>query len=252
MRAFGLARGFAATAAAFLSLALAMLATPAAAGWPNAIPAQPLVQARMRCALGIAPINRRCHVIDFADLGVVGGRRWYYAFYATHWADRHGKMDRGFPIFFYLQKPATLRLGMWVDDEPGLAGVWAHTPPARPIVVTRPDGVYLGLTLKAVRGQDNQRLFRLDDVHWKSIIVLYRSDEDKALIAAAMPKHCDGVDDGSYDWANFRYVLTLKTNSGGDPCGTITSGLEVRKDRVYLTDAVLTPPVDAPATIRRP
>jgi len=252
MRAFGLARGIAVTmATAMLSLALLASASPARAGWPNAIPAQPLVQARMRCALGIAPINRRCHVIDFADLGVQGGRHWYYAFYATHWADRHGKMDRGFPIFFYLQKPATLRLGMWVNDEPGLAGIWARTPPPRPIIVTRPDGVYLGLTLKAVRGQDNQRLFRQDDTHWKSIIVLYRSDEDKALIAAAMPKHCDGVDDGAYDWANFRYVLTLKTTSG-DPCGAIVSNLEVRKDRVYLTDAVFSPPADLAAPGRRP
>jgi hypothetical protein len=252
MRAFGLARGFVAAVAALLSLGAVALATPAMAGWPNSIPAQPLVQAPMRCALGIAPINRRCHVIDFADLGTLDARHWYYAFYATHWADRHGKMDRGFPIFFYLQKPATLRLGMWVDDEPGLAGPSARTPPVRPVVVDRPDGVYMGLTLKAVRGQDNQRLFLLDGIHWKSIVVLYRSDEDNALIAAAMPKHCEGIDDGSYDWANFRYLLALKTNSGGDPCGTITAGLEVRQGRVYLTDAVATPAMEAAQSSRRP
>jgi hypothetical protein len=251
MRAFGLAKGCVAALAGVLTLTLAV-ATPALAGWPYAMPAQPLVQAPKRCALGITPINRRCHVIDFADLGVFGGRHWYYAFYATHWADRHGKMDRGFPIFFYLQKPATLRLGMWVNDEPGLAGRWARTPPPRPVLIDRPDGVYMGLTLKAVRGQDNQRLFRQDDVHWRGITVLYRSDEDKALLAAAMPKRCEGVDDGSYDWVNFRYVLVLKNNIGGDPCGTITSGLEVRKDRVYLTDAVLNPAADMPLSSRRP
>jgi len=240
-------------AAAAFALAVLALAGPAFAGWPNAEPAQPLIQASMRCALGITPINRRCHVIDFADLGPVNGHEWYYAFYATHWADRHGKMDRGFPIFFYLQKPATLRLGLWVNDEPGLAGQWARTPPPRPVVIERPDGVYLGLTLKAIRGQDDQRLFRSDGaVHWKNISILYRSDEDRTLLAGIMPKHCQPVDDGVYDWTTFRFSMALKSNSGGEPCGTITTALEVKKDTVYLADAVLTPPAEPGAAIHRP
>ncbi|MBV9511479.1 MAG: hypothetical protein JO303_14485 [Caulobacteraceae bacterium] len=249
MGGFGWGR---ALAAALSAAALASAATPAAAGWPNADPAQPLVQAPLRCALGIVPINRRCHVMDYADLGDIQGREWYYAFYHTHWADRHGKMDRGFPIFFYLQKPATLRLGLWVNDAPGLAGTWARTPPPRPVVIERPEAVYLGLTLKAVEGQDDQRLFRLDGVRWKSVSILYPSEQDRAILAAVTPRHCEPVDDGEYDWSSFRLVMALKAEGSGDPCGVIEAGLEVRKDRVYLTDARLDPAPESTPSPRRP
>ena len=114
-------------------LAIALLATlaasPAWAGWPNVSSAQPLVQAPTRCSPNIVPINHRCRVVDFAPLAVFDGRAWYYAFYATHWADRHGRRDRGFPVLLYLEPPATLRLGLWVNDAPGLDGRWAQTPP---------------------------------------------------------------------------------------------------------------------------
>ena len=234
-----------------LGLAVLSLAAPASANWPFANPAQPLVQAPVRCGLGIVPINRRCRVIDFADLGEIAGHEWYYAFYATHWADRHGKMDRGFPIFFYLQKPATLRLGLWVNDEPGLAGAWARKPPARPVVIQRPEGVYIGMTLKAVRGQDDQRLVRIDKVKWKAISVLYRSDDDRSLLAAVTPKRCEAVDDGAYDWPSFRFVMVLKTG-GGEPCGVISAGLEVRNDKVVLTNPVFAPPAEVAGSPRRP
>lgn len=237
--------------AAAISVAVVVLAG-SAWGWPNAEPAQPLVQAPLRCALGITPINRRCHVIDYADLGEIQGREWYYAFYDTHWADRHGKMDRGFPIFFYLQKPATLRLSLWVNDAPGLAGQWARTAPPRPVMINRPEAIYLGLTLKAVEGQDDQRLFRLDGLHWKIVSILYPSDQDRALIASVTPKRCEVVDDGNYDWSNFRLLTTLKTVGAGDPCGVIDASLEVSKDRVYLTSARLEPPVEPALPVRRP
>jgi hypothetical protein len=198
------------------------------------------------------PLNRRCRVVDFADLGVIEGREWYYAFYDTHWADRHGKMDRGFPIVFYLQKPATLRLGLWIDDAPGLAGQWARKAPARPILVTRPEALYLGFTLKAVRGQDDQRLFRKDGLHWKVVSILYRSAEDQTVLDGVMPKRCEPVDDGDYDWSRFRLVMALKTMGAGDPCGTLTADLEVRKDRIYLTEAVVEPAIEPAQAPRRP
>src|ERR1019366_9669604 len=147
--------------AAALVVLLAVRPGPARAGWPNTLPAQPLVQAPRVCAPGIVPINRRCRVVDFAPLGAVKGHSWYYAFYTTHWADRHGHHDRGFPVVFFLQQPATLRLSLWVDDAPGLAGHWALTAPTRPVLIQTPDGVYLGFTLKAAQGPDDQRLFRL-------------------------------------------------------------------------------------------
>ena len=107
MRAFGWARGL---AIALAALTLAFCDPAYHGAWPEAMPAQPLVLAPRVCATGIVPLNRRFLVIDFTKLGVLkGGHRWYYAFYATHWADRHGRMDRGFPIFFYLQKPGDLK-----------------------------------------------------------------------------------------------------------------------------------------------
>ena len=240
MRVFRRSRG--------VGLALAVLvcalARPASAGWPNATPAQPLVQAHRVCALGITSLilNRRCRVEDFVKLGRYEGHDWYYAFYSVRWADRHGTIERAYPIFFYLQKPATLRLGLWINDEPGLAGKWATTPPPRPVVILRPDGVYMGMTLKAVRGQDDQRLFRLKpDLHWATISVLYRSDEDNQVLNAAIPKRCIAVDEGSYDWATFRFSLALKEKGGDDSCGVVSTALTIKKDKAYLADAVLEP-----------
>jgi hypothetical protein len=237
-----------------LALLVCAFAGPAQAVWPNAVPAQPLVQAPRVCALGITSLilNRRCKVEDFVKLGHYQGHDWYYAFYGVRWADRHGTIKRAYPIFFYLQKPATLRLGLWINDEPGLAGKWAVTPPARPVVIKRPDGVYMGVTLKAVRGQDVQRLFRLKpDNHWATITVLYRSEEDRAVLHAITPKRCMPVDDGAYDWTSFRFNMVLKERSDGDPCGVISTALSIRKDRAYLVDAVLAPslpPAPAVAT----
>jgi len=229
-----------------LALLVCAFARPALAAWPNAVPAQPLVQAPRVCALGIANLilNRRCKVEDFVKLGHYQGHDWYYAFYGVRWADRHGTIERAYPIFFYLQKPATLRLGLWINDEPGLAGKWAMTPPLRPVVIKRPDGVYMGVTLHAVRGQDVQRLFRLKpDNRWATITVLYRSVEDHAVLDAIIPKRCMPVDDGAYDWTSFRFNMILKERSGGDPCGVVSTALTIRKDRAYLVDAVLASPL---------
>ncbi len=241
MRVFRGTRGMAVA----LALLVCSFAQPALAVWPEAVPAQPLVQAPRVCALGITNLilNRRCKVTDFAKLGRFEGHDWYYAFYSVRWADRHGTIERAYPIFFYLQKPATLRLGLWIHDEPGLAGQWARVPPVRPVIIDRPDGLYMGVTLHAVRGQDVQRLFRLkDDMHWGTVSVLYRSDEDIALLDAATPKHCERVDDGAYDWTKFRYRVALKKTGDGTPCGTIVTGLAIKKDKAYLIDAVVEPP----------
>jgi hypothetical protein len=224
-------------AAAFAGLA-GLLAGPADAGWPNALPAQPLVQAPRVCAPGIVPINRRCHVVDFAALGAFKGHSWYYAFYTTHWADRHGHHDRGFPVVFFLQQPATLRLSLWVDDAPGLAGHWALTAPARPVLIQTPDGVYLGFTLKAAQGPDDQRLFRLAGLHWRVIDVLDRASADQARLDAATPAGCTQGADWSYDWTAFTLRVPLKADLGG-ACGTIVAGLSPNRARVSLTSARL-------------
>jgi len=223
--------------AAGIVLAAAGAATPAAA-WPNAEPAQPLVQADRVCASGVVPINRRCHVVDFAKLGTFSGRDWYYAFYATHWADRHGRLNRGFPLVFYLERPATLRLSLWVDDAPGLAGKWARTAPARPVLIQRPGATYLGLSLKAVRGPDDQRLFRLDGRHWRPVNVLRRSRGDEDLIKRTTPDDCHPVDDGLYDWSAFQLKIGLKTDSGG-PCGTLVAELKPHHGHLDLTKATV-------------
>jgi hypothetical protein len=233
MRDMALARRL----AAVIVLAVVCAASPALA-WPNAEPAQPLVQAQRVCASGIVPINRRCKVIDFARLGTFGGRDWYYAFYATHWADRHGKQDRGFPLVFYLEKPATLRLSLWVDDAPGLARRWARTPPPQPILVQRPDETFLGFSLKAVSGPDDQRLFRLDGRHWRPVNVLRRSSADEDLISRTAPADCAPVDDGLYDWSAFQLRIGLKTASGG-ACGTIVADIRPHRGHLDLTKAVV-------------
>lgn len=236
MGLLGSGRGLAAGLAALAALA----AQPATAkGWPNALPAQPLVQAPLRCAPGVVALNRRCHVVDFAPLGAASdGRALYYAFYATRWADRHGTMQRGFPIVFYLERPTTLRLGLWINDEPGLAGHWAVTAPLRPILLQRPDGDYIGFTLKAVRGPDDQRLFHRDKLRWKDIDILHRQEADQARLDAVTPKACEAADDGFYDWTHFRLVLALRDSLSHAPCGLIFGELEVKENRLAVVSAV--------------
>jgi hypothetical protein len=233
MRLWVLARRLAA------GLALAALCTaPPACAWPNAEPAQPLVQAGRICASGVVPINRRCHVISFAKLGAFDGHDWYYAFYATHWADRHGKLDRGFPLVFYLQPPATLRLSLWVDDAPGLAGRWARTPPPPPILIQRPGATFLGFSLKNVSGPDDQRLFRLEGRHWRPVNVLRRSNADEALLDRTIPADCSPVDSGLYDWTAFHLRIALKKDSG-EACGSVVADLRPHRGHIDLTKAVL-------------
>lgn len=208
----------------------------AATNWPHAEPAQPLVQAPMRCMPNIVPINHRCRVVDFAPLPPLEGRNWYYAFYATHWADRHGRIDRGFPVFLYLEPPATLRLGLWVNDAPGLAGRWASTPPPRPVVVRRDDDTYMGLTLHNIGETPDQRLFRLTGERWAQIKILDRSAQDQAMMDAATPHGCTVAGDGLFDWAAFQVVWPLKTDLTGSPCGQLAAGLVVRGDHLALTE----------------
>jgi hypothetical protein len=222
---------------AALSAALAAAAgAPAFANWPNAEAAQPLVQAPRICAHGFLPINHRCRVADFAPMGVLDGHAWYYVFYATHWADRHGRMDRGFPAYFYLEPPATLRVGLWINDAPGLAGRWAWTPPPRPILIRQGEAIFMGLTLQNVGSTPDQRLFRLAGERWAKIDILHRSSEDIAMIDAATPRGCSPAGDGLFDWTTFQVSWTLRTDLTGSPCGELTAGLAVRGDHAVLTE----------------
>jgi len=211
-------------------------AAPALAAWPGVESAQPLVQAPRVCSPNIVPINRRCRVVDFAFLGNLDGRDWYYAFYATHWADRHGRMDRGFPVFLYLEKPATLRLGLWVNDAPGLSGRWASRPPPRPILIRQPDQTLLGLTLQNVGSTPDQRLFRLNGERWSQILILRRSPEDIALIRSATPRGCSLSGDGHFDWTAFQVTWPLSSDLTGGSCGVLVGSLAARGDRLRLTE----------------
>jgi hypothetical protein len=231
--------GLLAAACAAIGVALAGDAPALAAGWPHADPAQPLVQAQRLCAPNIVPINHRCRVIDFTRLGEFGGRDWYYAFYATHWADRHGRIDRGFPVFLYLQGPATLRLGLWINDAPGLAGRWALTPPSRPVIIADGEETYLGVTLKNVGEAPDQRLFRLRDIRWRTIKVLERSTKDQAMIDAATPEACSIADDGIYDWRALTVSLPLRNDLTGQPCGRLIAQLAVHGERTAMTEVRL-------------
>lgn len=223
-----------------LAALLAQPATAASSTWPNAMPAQPLVQAQLRCAPGIVPINRRCRVIDFAPLGQFAGRSWYYAFYDTHWADRHGSQDRGFPVIFYLEQETTLRLSLWVDDDPDLAGRWAVTAPSRPVVIERPEGIYLGFTLQGPDGPDDQRLFRLDTAtHWKGVDIMHRSQADRDKLDGATPPGCGRTDAWRYDWVAFALRAPLRTDLTRGDCGVIVAPLAVQKDHVSLIEAKL-------------
>jgi hypothetical protein len=232
MRITGWARRWAGAFALVLAVA-----RPASARWPNAESAQPLVQAPRVCSPNIVPINHRCRVVEFIALAVLDGRSWYYAFYATHWADRHGRMDRGFPVLLYLEPPATLRLGMWVNDAPGLAGRWASTPPARPLLIRQPEATLMGVTLRNVGPTPDQRLFRLNGERWTQIKILRRSDQDEALLDAATPRDCSIAAEALFDWTNFQETWPLKTDLTGSPCGTLVAGLAVKGDHTVLTEA---------------
>ena len=234
MRMIGWARRW---AGALLLCAALAGGGPAWARWPNAESAQPLVQAPRVCAPNIVPVDHRCKVIDFTPLAVLDGRAWYYAFYSTHWADRHGRMDRGFPVVLYLEPPATLRLGLWVNDAPGLAGRWARTPPARPVLIRQPDATYMGVTLHNVGAAPDQRLFRLNGERWTQIKILARSDEDNAKLDAATPRGCSFAGDSLFDWSGFQVSWPLKTDLTGSPCGVLVAGLAVRGDHTVLTEA---------------
>ncbi len=231
----GTARRWAAALPAMLCAALAAVG-PAQARWPNVESAQPLVQAPRVCSPNIVPINHRCRVVDFTPLAVLDGRAWYYAFYATHWADRHGRMDRGFPVLLYLEPPATLRLGLWVNDAPGLAGRWAWTAPARPILIRQADATFVGMTLRNVGAAPDQRLFRLNGERWAQINILRRSTEDQAMIDAATPRGCSIAADGLFDWTAFQVAWPLRADLTGASCGTLVAGLAVRGDRAGLTE----------------
>jgi hypothetical protein len=220
--------------------ALMLLAAAPAIGAPTkALPGQPLVQAPRVCAMGIVAINRRCRVIDFTKLGTIDHREWYYAFYATHWADRHGRMDRGFPVIFYLQRPATLRQGLLVNDAPGLADKWALTPPPRPVLIKRPAGTYLGLTLKAVRGPADQRLFKLDKIYWRYVEIFHHPAADQAKIDAVIPRNCQATTDELYDWATLRLRTPLIDRDGGKPCGAVISEIDLRQKGVTIASSTL-------------
>ncbi|MDR3513975.1 MAG: hypothetical protein P4L73_20240 [Caulobacteraceae bacterium] len=236
MRITGLARRWAALAALVGALGVVLPAGPALANWPHANPGQPLLQAPRVCMPNIVPINHRCRVVDFTPLAVLDGRPWYYAFYATHWADRHGRKDRGFPVLLYLEQPATLRLGLWVNDAPGLDGRWAATPPPRPVLIRREDEVYMGLTLHNVGETPDQRLFRLTGERWAQIKILRRSAGDQAMIDAATPRGCSVGGDGLFDWPAFQVALPLRTDLTGSPCGVLVASLAVRGDHTVLTE----------------
>jgi hypothetical protein len=226
--------------AAALAVCAGLAATPgwSAPNWPHADPAQPLVQAPRICMPNIVPINHRCRVVVFQPLGELDGRPWYYAFFTTHWADRHGRMDRGFPIFMYLERPTTLRLGLWVNDAPGLAGRWAQLPPPPPVLIRQPEATYLGITLRNAGGSTpDQRLFRLAGIRWQQIKILRRSAEDQAVIDAATPHGCSIGGDSLFDWTTFQATWALKTDLTSSPCGALVAGLAVRGEHLALTEA---------------
>ena len=223
--------------------ALALLVGVSASGEAGAIlPGQPLVQAPRVCAMGIVALNRRCRVIDFVKMGVIDHKVWYYAFYATHWADRHGRMDRGFPIIFFKQGPATLRLSLWVNDAPGLAGKWATTPPPRPVVIRRPDATYLAMSLKAVKGPDDQRLFRLDKIHWKYVEILHLPAPEQAKVDAVIPRNCQATNDAVYDWPTLRLRTPLIDRDGGGSCGMVISEVDPRPAGLFVVSSALARP----------
>jgi hypothetical protein len=242
MRIVGALRGFLAATAVMAAAAPAWAINGA-----YVLPGQPLVQAHRVCAMGIVALNRRCTVLDFAKLGVIDHRAWYYAFYSTHWADRHGRMTRGFPVFFYLQKPATLRLGLWVNDAPGIADKWAKVPPIRPVLIRRPDATYLGLSLKAVKGPDDQRLFRLDKTHWRYVEILHRKDDQQAKIDAAVPDACKQANTDYFDWPSFRLVTPLVERDSGANCGALVSTIDIRDNHVAILSVTTLKP-GAPLT----
>ena len=233
--------------AGLAALALLAAAPAPASALGGVLPGQPLVQAPRVCAAGVVAINRRCRVADFIAIGVIDHRAWYYAFYATHWADRHGRMDRGFPILFYLQRPATLRLGLWVNDAPGLSGKWATTPPPRPVLIRRPDATYLGMSLKAVRGPDDQRLFRLDKTHWRYVEILHLADAEQAKVDAAIPTTCQATNDALYDWTTLQLRTPLIDRASGKPCGAVLSEVDPRSKGVFVVSSTLIRPA-APLT----
>jgi hypothetical protein len=208
-----------------------------AKGWPGVESAQPLVQGPRRCSPNIVPIDRKCTVLAFEPLGTFDGRAWYYAFYATHWADRHGHQNRGFPVFLYLEKPATLRLGLWINDAPGLNGRWAWTKPPPPVIFRQDDEVYLGLTLKNVRATPDQRLFRLTGIRWRQINPLFRSDADEELIDKTTPRGCSLAGDAFFNWATQQVTWPLSADLTGGSCGTLVASFTVKGDGLPLTAA---------------
>ena len=233
-------------------LALAATWPSAAVAWPNTGSAQPLVQASRICAPNIVALYRRCRVLDFAPLGQTrNGRRWYYAFFSTHWADRHGRIDRGFPIIFYLEGPATLRLGLWLNDEPGLAGHWAVTAPARPLLIQRPEADYLAFTLRISDDLVDQRLYRQNPTNkkrWRKVEILHRTDADQRKLDSATPGGCEAADDGYYDWSRFELVQALRHALTHAPCGYLTAGLKVSGERLDVTTVTYHKDVAKPAS----
>jgi len=237
-----------------MAAAASLLFAQPAAAWPNAMSAQPIDQAPRICAPNIVALNHRCRVLDFAPLGRTGdGREWYYAFFSTHWADRHGKMDRGFPIIFYREGPATLRLGFWVNDEPGLAGRWALTPPMRPVLIRRPEGAYLGFTLRTSPSAVDQRLFRQTKKHWKpEIDVLHRTDAAQARLDAATPRSCEAADDGYYDWSRFLLIQALRHTLSHADCGYLSAELGVSGKVLTVTQVTWRKLAAKPAGAKTP
>jgi hypothetical protein len=108
------------------------------------------------------------------------------------------------------------------------------------VLIERPGAIYLGFSLKAVKGPDDQRLFRLDGKHWRAVNVLRRSIGDEALIHRTAPADCAPVDDGLYDWSAFQLRIALKKDSGAS-CGTVVADLKPHHSHLDLTRAVLAP-----------
>lgn len=237
MLSLGWVRRWAAPILAALASGLTCAGGAMASGWPGEESAQPLVQGPRVCSPNIVPIDRRCHVLVFEPLGELDGRAWFYAFYATHWADRHGHQNRGFPVFLYLEKPATLRLGLWVNDAPGLNGRWAWTPPPPPVIFRQGEDTYLGLTLQNVGPTPDQRLFRLTGERWRQINILYRSDADQDLITRTTPRGCSLAGDGLFNWTTMQIAWPLTADLTGSPCGMLVASFTVRGDGLPLTGA---------------
>ena len=102
------------------------------------------------------------------------------------------------------------------------------------MLIRRPGATYLGLSLKAVKGPDDQRLFKLDKTHWRYVEILRLADAEQAKVDSAIPRDCQATNDALYDWATLRLRTPLIDRNGGLPCGTVVSEIDPREKGLFV------------------